>query len=619
MGTDATVESGTDAIVEASTDSVVDGNVNDGEIESIVHAIIDAILDAIVAMGTNATVESGTDAIVDAMVVDAYIDAITDATIVDACTNDIVDAMEVDASTHAAIEVVCPSDAADDIVDAEEAKDLDAIVEDMRGLGEEDLTKRLGEAMGEVVVATTDMKEENTHNTIEACIEQNNEARKGLEVPNNRATQLGEAMGEHFMAIVDLKEAVTHDTTESCTIPTVGNTKDKSPEVPMGRAVAIDTNEAVGVVSRAMTDTGIVHSGAFQVITRYLQQECHRGSGPSALAAASTFQVPSPAAIMIAGPPQYQPPLIRASAAGRHTNIQSCGKVSELNAGIAHFYDSSSGMWEDLWGEHMHIAYYDAGLPLTAALSIDHKQAQLRMIEESLKWAGISDAEASKPQKIIDVGCGIGGSSRYFARKYGAEVVGITLSPYQVQRSTELTSAAGLSSKVSFQVADALNQPFPDEHFDFVWSLECGEHVPDKEKFMSELARITKPGGQILIVTCCHRELSPGEESLKPWEQELLDKLYKAYYFPAWCAPSKYVELAETMGLQDIRSADWTKHITLFWPAVIVSAFTLKGMISFLKSGWTPIKRALALMSMMKGFNSGLMKYALITARKLST
>ncbi|MCO5576001.1 hypothetical protein L7F22_029808 [Adiantum nelumboides] len=290
----------------------------------------------------------------------------------------------------------------------------------------------------------------------------------------------------------------------------------------------------------------------------------------------------------------------------------------KLNEGIAHFYDSSSGMWEDIWGEHMHHGYYDAGLPLNASLYTNHKQAQIRMIEESLKWAGISDADDSKPQKIIDVGCGIGGSSRHLAQKYGAHVVGITLSPHQAQRATQLTSATDLSSKVSFQVADALNQPFPDNHFDFVWSMESGEHMPDKEKFMSELVRVTKPGGQILIVTWCHRELSPGEESLKPSEQELLHKVCEAYYLPAWCAPSTYVNVAESMGLQDIRSADWTEHITLFWPAVIASAFSLKGMIGLFKSGWTTIKGALAMMSMVKGYNSGLIKFALITARKPS-
>ncbi|MCO5581180.1 hypothetical protein L7F22_035058 [Adiantum nelumboides] len=218
MGTDATVESGTDAILDASTDSAAEGNVNDGGTESIAHNVIDAILDAVVAMGTDATIESGTDAIVDAMVVDACTDAMADATVVDAYRNDTMDAMEVDASTHAAAEVVSPSDAADDIVDAAEVKGTDAVVEDM--------------------------KEENTHNTTEACTEQNNEVGKGTEVPTNRAAQSGEAMGEHFMAAVDTKEVVTHDTTESCTDPIVGNTKGKSLEVPCGRAAATDTDEA---------------------------------------------------------------------------------------------------------------------------------------------------------------------------------------------------------------------------------------------------------------------------------------------------------------------------------------------------------------------------------------
>lgn len=291
-------------------------------------------------------------------------------------------------------------------------------------------------------------------------------------------------------------------------------------------------------------------------------------------------------------------------------------EFSELNEGIAHFYDTSSGVWEDIWGEHMHHGYYDTGLPRKAAQSVNHREAQIRMIEESLKWAGISEEGETKPQRIIDVGCGIGGSSRHLARKYGAEVIGITLSPRQASRAAKITSDAGLSSKVSFQVADALNQPFPDKHFDFVWSMESGEHMPDKEKFMSELVRVTKPGGRILIVTWCHRELLPNEEALKPDEQKLLKKVCDAYYLPAWCAPSKYVNLAQTMGLKDIKSADWTDRITSFWPAVISSALSVKGMLGLFKSGWTTIKGAMAMMHMVKGYNSGLIKFALITARK---
>ena len=67
------------------------------------------------------------------------------------------------------------------------------------------------------------------------------------------------------------------------------------------------------------------------------------------------------------------------------------------------------------------------------------------------------------------------------------------------KRANELSAAAGLGDQLSFQVADALEMPFPDESFDLVWSLESGEHMPDKEKFVSELTRVLRPGGLFLV------------------------------------------------------------------------------------------------------------------------
>lgn len=52
------------------------------------------------------------------------------------------------------------------------------------------------------------------------------------------------------------------------------------------------------------------------------------------------------------------------------------------------------------------------------------------------------------PRQIVDVGCGIGGSSRYLAGKYGARCQGITLSPVQAQRAQALAAAQGLDDKV---------------------------------------------------------------------------------------------------------------------------------------------------------------------------
>ncbi|KAL8484151.1 hypothetical protein ACS0TY_026739 [Phlomoides rotata] len=294
-------------------------------------------------------------------------------------------------------------------------------------------------------------------------------------------------------------------------------------------------------------------------------------------------------------------------------NAAAAEATESLQKGIAELYDESSGMWEDLWGDHMHHGFYEPGSD--AAVS-DHRAAQIRMIEESLRFASLSDDSIKKPKNIVDVGCGIGGSSRYLSRKFGANCHGITLSPVQAQRAQELAAAQGLDDKVSFQVADALNQPFPDGQFDLVWSMESGEHMPHKNKFVNELVRVAAPGGTIILVTWCHRDLNPSEESLSPDEKNLLDRICKAYYLPEWCSSADYVKLLQSLSLEDIKAADWSEYVAPFWPAVIRSALTWKGVISLLKSGWKTIRGALVMPLMIEGYKKGVIKFAIITCRK---
>lgn len=75
----------------------------------------------------------------------------------------------------------------------------------------------------------------------------------------------------------------------------------------------------------------------------------------------------------------------------------------------------------------------------------------------------------------------------------------------QADRGNEIAATEGLGEDCSFKVADALEQPFDDGSFDLVWSLESGEHMPTKPKFVGELVRVCAPGGRIIIVTWCHR------------------------------------------------------------------------------------------------------------------
>lgn len=288
-------------------------------------------------------------------------------------------------------------------------------------------------------------------------------------------------------------------------------------------------------------------------------------------------------------------------------------KTEKLRKGIAEFYDESSTMWENIWGDHMHHGFYDSGSTVSLA---DHRSAQIRMIEEALHFASVCDEPTKKPKCIVDVGCGIGGSSRYLARKFGAQSKGITLSPVQAERAQALADAQGLGDKVSFQVADALAQPFPDGQFDLVWSMESGEHMPNKEKFVGELARVAAPGATIIIVTWCHRDLAPSEQCLNLEEQKLLSKICDSFFLPAWCSTADYVGLLKSLSLEDIKAADWSEYVAPFWPAVIKSALTWKGLTSLVRSGWKTIKGALAMPLMIEGYRKGVIKFAIITCRK---
>ncbi|KAF6134604.1 hypothetical protein GIB67_025719 [Kingdonia uniflora] len=163
---------------------------------------------------------------------------------------------------------------------------------------------------------------------------------------------------------------------------------------------------------------------------------------------------------------------------------------------------------------------------------------------------------------ILDVGCGIGGPLSYVAKKYGAKGIGINISPHNIQRGTKISNAH-VGHEVTFQVADALQPPFSDGQFGIVWSMECGDHLPDKAKlpplffglnsiktfrwnsiqFVSELVRVAAPGGTIILTTSCLGDLTPNEESLKPQERELLQSLREPMCLLEWISCAHYVDL----------------------------------------------------------------------------
>ncbi len=105
----------------------------------------------------------------------------------------------------------------------------------------------------------------------------------------------------------------------------------------------------------------------------------------------------------------------------------------------------------------------------------------------------------SKNDKVLDAGCGVGGSSVFIAKKHGCQVTGITLSKRQVKTATGFAKLNGVSNNVHFLEMDYTRTDFPDNHFDVVWAIESMQTAADKSLFFNEMQRVLKPGGRLLL------------------------------------------------------------------------------------------------------------------------
>lgn len=101
----------------------------------------------------------------------------------------------------------------------------------------------------------------------------------------------------------------------------------------------------------------------------------------------------------------------------------------------------------------------------------------------------------SADDHVIDVGCGVGGSSRFAALTYGCRVTGIDLTEEFVDTGNTLSSWVGSDKQVRLFQGDALDLRFPDATFDKAFMLHVGMNIADKRALAKEVRRVLKPGG----------------------------------------------------------------------------------------------------------------------------
>jgi len=120
---------------------------------------------------------------------------------------------------------------------------------------------------------------------------------------------------------------------------------------------------------------------------------------------------------------------------------------------------------------------------------------------------------------ILDVGCGIGGSTRRLSHETGCRVTGIDLSDEYIDTAERLTHLLNMQESVKFHAASALELPFDDNSFDGTWSIQMGMNVEDKIGWLMEVFRVLKPGACAVFYEVCGNKNSPVYFPV-PWAQD---------------------------------------------------------------------------------------------------
>ena len=108
-------------------------------------------------------------------------------------------------------------------------------------------------------------------------------------------------------------------------------------------------------------------------------------------------------------------------------------------------------------------------------------------------------ASVDSTKRVLDVGSGVGGTSRCLAREFGCHVTGIDLTDEYCRAAAMLSARIGLGELVDYRQGDATNLPFPDHSFDIVWTEHVAMNIPDKPRLYREMYRVLKPGGTLAI------------------------------------------------------------------------------------------------------------------------
>lgn len=273
---------------------------------------------------------------------------------------------------------------------------------------------------------------------------------------------------------------------------------------------------------------------------------------------------------------------------------------SKLTKKVARYWDQTSEGWRKIWGPHIHHGFYDSSRLITP---LEAQEILIKKLAAML--------EVAPQDHILDVGCGMGGSSLFLTKQYHAIVTGITLSKKQVGIATQQAQMENINN-VYFKVEDALSlSSFHDNSFDIVWSLESCEQFYDKNLFLQQAMRVLKPGGKLMLATWC--------SSCDEYEGTLAKKyrnLCLAFDLPYMPTMEHYCHLLKTNHFDLQTTADWSSQVKKSWDIGISLAHAYSFLQIVKLAGWRGWRFTKQASMMQEAFRLGSVKYGVFIANK---
>jgi tocopherol O-methyltransferase len=214
-------------------------------------------------------------------------------------------------------------------------------------------------------------------------------------------------------------------------------------------------------------------------------------------------------------------------------------------ADVAGHYNDLDPFYRDIWGDHVHHGLWLDGREAS-------EEAVLQLIDRVAEPLQLNAGE-----RICDVGCGYGGTSRYLAENYRADVTGLTISQAQFDYAV---SQAGDGNNPRFLLQNWEENELADRSLDGVISIECLAHVVNKAVFFEQIRRVLKPGRRASITAWL-----AGDHPKRWQERRLLEPICREGRCPSMGTREDYVRILESQGLRLISFDDLSLQVKKTW------------------------------------------------------